>query len=126
MQNNILVVPIKIDGLILDKPISVVESLASFDRLPYTDTVYDRNPETPYISEDIVTPPFAPKNMRLGIGAHIHWALPDALTNMNMEGENAGMPLAPNRWMVFRTSPTLGNKVQIVESDYVHPLGQGY
>ncbi len=124
-MENILIIPIKIDSLILDNPTSVVQPLANFERLPYTDKVFDRNPETPFISENIVTPPFSPKNMRLAAGAHLHWALPDALTNIRVKEDDTQIPLAPNRWLVFRNSAALGDTVRYIESDYVHPLGEG-
>lgn len=55
-------------------------------------------------------------------GIHLHWALPDALTNASVnEDGHLEFPIVPNRWLVVRH--LLGEKVEVnawvVESDYI-------
>jgi hypothetical protein len=58
------------------------------------------------------------------VGVHLHWALPDALTQGS--GKSAAsqidFPLAPNRWLIARFNIASGppvSKFWVVESDYL-------
>ena len=123
-NKNFLVVPMHLDALYLSKETQVVEGDAHFERLPYTSSSADVNPDTPNISEAITSQPFSSETLFLGEGIHLHWALPDALTHGKQGDNNLEFPLVPNRWLVIRTSGTGANQIVnkwIVESDYIYP-----
>ncbi len=67
------------------------------------------------------------KNEKLPLkaGVHLHWFLPSALTKGTVEGENTTYPPVPNRWLVTRQNRFGVQKQWVVESDYLHPAGQG-
>ncbi|MCW3122815.1 MAG: hypothetical protein JWQ38_2307, partial [Flavipsychrobacter sp.] len=56
-------------------------------------------------------------------GAHLHWALPAALTNGIYIDSKMVFPAVPNRWLIIRTHKTdnkpAATKSWIIESDYV-------
>lgn len=79
-MSDILLVPIHLDALYLQRDTFVAEAVANFTRLPYFNGQRDVNPDIANISEDIVIEPFQDKNFNLKAGLHLHWALPDALT----------------------------------------------
>lgn len=124
-----LLVPIHLDALCLRSNKLVVEAMADFSRLPYVDRNLKReiNAGTPNISEAIVSQPFQSQTLNLRAGVHLHWALPDALTEGIHDAENSTVqfPPVPNRWLVNRykksdSTETL-EKSWIVESDYIYP-----
>ena len=125
-----LMVPIHLDALVLENDESVLHAMADFSKLPYYDGDWDGgrganfNADVPYISESIVALPFRDKNLRLGRGVHLHWALPDSLTRGVRTEKGLVFPVVPDRWLVTRTD--LDGKIEkqwIVESDYLHPEG---
>ncbi len=79
-MSSILMVPIHLDALFLQRDTFVAEAMADFTRLPYFNGQRDVNPDIANISEEIVIEPFQDKNFNLKAGLHLHWALPDALT----------------------------------------------
>lgn len=125
-MSNILLVPVHLDALVLDRDQMVVETTADFSRLPYCFNKYDINPDIANISEELVATPFHNENLLLKAGIHLHWSLPDALTKALYVRDDAGtgrqvFPLVPNRWLVTRCDNN--NKVQkewLVESDYLY------
>ncbi|HRW06893.1 MAG TPA: hypothetical protein P5121_17445, partial [Caldilineaceae bacterium] len=120
---NILLVPIHLDALYLPTDQFVTAAMADFRRLPYFDGVRDVNANVPYLSEEIATPPFANQHMRLQAGIHLHWALPDALTQGTQgEAGDQQFPPVPNRWLVTRHVGAETTR-WVVESDYLHPIG---
>lgn len=126
-MSNILLVPVHLDALVLDRDQMVVETTADFSRLPYCFNKYDINPDIANISEELVATPFQNENLLLRAGIHLHWSLPDALTKAQYVRDAAGtgrqvFPLVPNRWLVTRCDSN--NRVQkewVVESDFLHP-----
>ncbi len=115
-----LLVPIHLDALRLTAPLTVADPGPDFSDLPYFDGRADVNPGTPYLGESVTDLPFENRELRLGAGVHLHWALPDALTHRR-EDE---FPPVPDRWMVARSD--LRGVVQeqwVVESDYLYPPG---
>lgn len=120
MSNSTLMVPIHLDGLFLAEDTLAVEAFADFSRLPFTDGTKDYNPDTPNLSESVLSQPFQNRNLNLKQGMHLHWSLPDALTQGGDSGTEADFPAAPNRWLIVRTSPSKGEKRWMVESDYLH------
>jgi len=79
---NILIMPIYLDAAVLDKPTPVVEALADFSRLPFFDSIQNRdvNPDVPRLSEDILSEPLKDEGLYVQAGIHLHWELPYALT----------------------------------------------
>lgn len=80
------------------------------------------------VTRSFSDPPWA--QTRLEQGVHLHWALPDALTQTTVEGGQLNFPAVPNRWLLTRfliqgTTPT--TKSWVVESDALSeaaPAGQ--
>lgn len=68
----ILMVPVHLDALVLERDTVVVEAMADFTRLPYFDGTRDVNPDTAYISEEILSQPFQNQNLHLKAGVHLH------------------------------------------------------
>lgn len=124
-MSNLLMVPIRIDALYLQKDRFVVGAMADFSRLPYTDGIRDVNPDVANISEEIVSKPFDNQNLMLKAGVHLHWALPDALTQGTHSSGGTDFPAVPNRWLIIRCSDSdngsITDKTWIIESDYLYP-----
>jgi len=125
-MSNILLVPVHLDALVLDRDQMVVETTADFSRLPFSTGSHDINPDIANISEELVSTPFQNENLLLRKGIHLHWSLPDALTRARPDPKNLEeqvFPLVPNRWLVTRCNQTgVVEKEWIVESDYLHPV----
>ncbi|MEM9767629.1 MAG: hypothetical protein AAF892_07110, partial [Cyanobacteria bacterium P01_D01_bin.71] len=121
-MSYLLLVPIHVDALHLKFGTSVAEAMAASNRLPYFRGDRDVNPDTVNLSESIISQPFQNKNLHLKAGIHLHWSLPDALTQ---EVENGKFPAVPNRWLVTRR---IGGETAhwMVESDYLHPPSAGF
>jgi hypothetical protein len=126
-MSNILMVPIALDALYLQKDRFMVEAMADFSRQPYTDGKTDVHADVANLSEEIVSKPFENQNLLLKAGIHLHWALPDALTNGTHGSSGTDFPAAPNRWLVIRSSSssagTITDRSWVVESDYLYPQG---
>lgn len=120
-------VPINLDALYLGKDRSVVEAMADFSRLPYAGAERDINSDVANISEEIVSKPFNNENLMLKAGIHLHWALPDALTQGTHASGSTDFPAVPNRWLIIRGRSSDGGSITdkswIVESDYLFPEG---
>ncbi len=118
-------VPVHLDALFLQKPDTVLQSTADFSRIPYRDkdSRLSVNADVGYSSEEIVAPPFRGKSLRLGAGVHLHWAMPDALTQGVRLGKRLDFPALPDRWLVSRRNRASGETERswIVESDYLYP-----
>ena len=123
-MSTILLVPVHLDALILDRDELVVDSMADFSRLPYGTRERDINPDVPNISEEIVSTPFQ-NHLLLEAGIHLHWSLPDALTKTRHRPgspDSQEFPLVPNRWLVTRcNSADVVEKEWLVESDFLRP-----
>ena len=123
-NKNFLVVPMHLDALYLSEQTKVAEGDAHFERLPYSTTNGDINPDTPYISETLATQPFSDEVLYLNPGIHLHWALPDTLTHGQQTTNELDFPIAPNRWLIIKTVGTGNDAIVnkwVVESDYLHP-----
>jgi hypothetical protein len=120
-MSKYLMVPVRLDALVVSgEEMMVVDQAANFHVLPYFDRAFKEeiNCETANISESIVSQPFQNKNLRLGHGIHLHWALPDALTRGS---SGLQFPEVPNRWLVTRRRSEQIDKQWVVESDYLYP-----
>lgn len=129
-------VPIHLDALYIpkDTELSVIEPMIDLTRLPYFDGKQDVNPNVANISEEIVSQPFQDRGFQLKSGVHLHWSLPDALTNgsspknqqeqqnqdKNDKKDQFSFPLVPNRWLVTRINSGEVKQWEI-ESDYLYP-----
>jgi hypothetical protein len=93
-----VLVPVQLDALVI-RPNEVAQGWADCRLKSAPD---DPNP-TRY---DILPDPFAELDGQRAPGVYLHWALPDALTHGNAEGDTATFPAAPDRWLVLRMSPS--------------------
>lgn len=121
-MSNVLLVPIHADALHLKFGTGVAEAMTAPNRLPYFSGQRDVNPDIANLSESIVSQPFQNKNLFLKAGIHLHWSLPDALTQ---EIENGNFPAVPNRWLVTRRMDK-DTEHWVVESDYLYPPDAGF
>lgn len=129
-------VPVHLDALHCPRDRVVVQPMADFSRLPFSDGTRDVNPDVAPISEEIVARPFQDEALLLRAGLHLHWALPDALTRgrhrplADGKGYRTSFPAVPNRWLVRRnlapgSAVSLPPRAWVVESDYLYPDGMG-
>lgn len=114
-----LVVPLSLDARVIEGGFTVNDATAVFDRLPWQSETEVHHPDTPFLGEAVMSPPFQDKNFTMGAGVHLHWILPKShrTYTTNSESAKAAVPAAPNRWLVTRQSD---KKQWIVESDYIN------
>lgn len=126
----VLVAPIQVDALVLDRPTAVVGADMDFASMPWSDGSHDHNVNIPNLAAYANSEPFTEGSLLLSPGTHLHWSLPDALTRGSTEPRDWAphpvndiyFPPAPNRWLVRRRGG--GERAWIVESDYVWPLAE--
>ena len=128
MNTNYLMIPIQVDALRVDSEKIVVEQAADFANLPYFNGRCDKNGDNANISEAIASVAFNNQTLRLGPGIHLHWALPDSLTQGVSTENGVAFPEIPNRWLIRRCRKEAGGRWQtekqwVVESDYLFPEG---
>jgi hypothetical protein len=147
MTIDVVVVPIRIDALLLDHDHTVYGPTADFTRLPFwlqADGTYkDFNADSPFLSSSVLARPFDSEGLYLKAGVHLHWALPDPFTRIvtkppatdrsqtgianpasNQPDGSMYVPPTPNRWLVTKrtdTTPAIVMAQWIVESDYLFP-----
>ncbi|CAM1359151.1 conserved hypothetical protein [Tenacibaculum litopenaei] len=128
-MKSFIVVPIHTNLLHLKDPMRVIKPHYDFSKLPYFNGSYNVNENTPYLGDAISAKPFQNRDHLLKPGVHLHWALPDALTQGTHTEAQTTFPIIPNRWLVAKTTrvyrkdvliDTKSNK-WIVESDYLYP-----
>jgi hypothetical protein len=96
-----------------------------FSLLPYADDGNAIN-SGPYTSDQVLTTAFQPASQPLGVGVHLHWALPQSLAH-GAQGSTGKIefPAAPNRWLVMRiasntkdaSAPVTAMNAWVIESD---------
>lgn len=120
-----LLVPVYLDALYLPTKTNVLEEMTDYSKLPYYKNSQLVNRGSAYISETVLTVPFTQPQLSLKAGIHLHWSLPDALTNgIARDGEQGiTFPLVPNRWLIIRRGSNIAEKKWVVESDYLYPEG---
>ena len=120
-----LLVPVYLDALYLPTKTNVLGEMTDYSKLPYYKNSQLVNRGRAYISETVLTVPFTQPQLTLKAGIHLHWSLPDALTNgIARDGEQGiTFPLVPNRWLIIRRGGNLVEKKWVVESDYLYPEG---
>jgi hypothetical protein len=120
-MSNFILIPVQLDALVLAKDHFVAGPMADFSQLPYTNGSQDIHAETPNLSEEFLATPFQDQSLYLKAGIHLHWSLPDALTNAQQTIQGSQFPAVPNRWFVLRSKNGKAEKQWIVESDYLYP-----
>lgn len=120
-----LLVPVYLDALYLPTKTNVLGEMTDYSKLPYYKNSQLVNRGRAYISETVLTVPFTQPQLTLKAGIHLHWSLPDALTNgIARDGEQGiTFPLVPNRWLIIRRGGNIAEKKWVVESDYLYPEG---
>ncbi|WP_072923866.1 hypothetical protein [Microcystis aeruginosa] len=120
-----LLVPVYLDALYLPTKTNVLGEMTDYSKLPYYKNSQLVNRSSAYISETVLTVPFTQPQLTLKAGIHLHWSLPDALTNgIARDGEQGiTFPLVPNRWLIIRRGSNIAEKKWVVESDYLYPEG---
>lgn len=120
-----LLVPVYLDALYLPTKTNVLGEMTDYSKLPYFKLNNLKNPNQAYISETVLKVPFTEPQLSLKAGIHLHWSLPEALTNgIARDGEQGiTFPLVPNRWLIIRRGGNLVEKKWVVESDYLYPEG---
>src|SRR5688572_25992030 len=106
-----VIVLIHLDALFAEHEMMAVEAKADFTRLPYNNGIEDVNTEFGFLSENIISHPFQNKNFLIRPGVHLHWALPDALTNAQVRimedgSKHVTHASVPDRWLIRRKGLT--------------------
>jgi hypothetical protein len=77
---SIIAVPIQVDALVINESTDIVQLGADFAKLPYLDSLkIDHRTDIANLASSISYQPFNNQSSLLP-GVHLHWALPDALT----------------------------------------------
>jgi len=127
MEKSYLLVPMRVQAMSLSDGQSVVGGTADFSRLPWNNGKEDINPDTAFISEEIVRTPLENPNLYLQPGVHLHWTLPGALGSELPKGKGASQfPASPNRWLVVRVEDQNKKSEWIIESDYLSKNNYAY
>ncbi|TGK02625.1 hypothetical protein EHQ53_13460 [Leptospira langatensis] len=131
-NSSFLLVPIDLDAMCVGKNDSeqrtslTAPATANFVTLPYVG-----GPQGANLSDLFVNKPFQSESLPLKIGVHLHWALPDALTqgqqtkNNDTGNDSVQFPEVPNRWLVTRILTDISGeagtsqKSWVVESDFL-------
>ncbi len=119
-MSQTLLIPIHVDALCLVQPQNVVDTMVDYSLLPYKYQGDTYGTGQNNLSEQILGPLFN-QQLRLEAGIHLHWALPDGLTNGEHDETGTTFPQVPNRWLILRRGGNKGEQQWIVESDYLHP-----
>ncbi|NEO56310.1 MAG: hypothetical protein F6K54_26435 [Okeania sp. SIO3B5] len=115
-----LLVPIHVDALCLDSDRPALTTMADYRLLPYKYQDDTHGSGQDNLSEQLLAPLFN-QNFILKAGIHIHWSLPDALTNGQHDETGTTFPRVPNRWLILRQGGDKGEKQWMIESDYLYP-----
>ncbi|WP_214105155.1 hypothetical protein [Acrocarpospora catenulata] len=117
-MSSLIVVPVHLDALCLERSTDVSGPTADFTRLPYAAEGGDQHADQPYLSDIVVPEPFEDQDFRLKAGVHLHWALPDGLTRMVQQDDGqTSIPAVPDRWLVTRSRDGVVEAQWVVESD---------
>ncbi len=119
-MSDTLLVPMYVDALCLDEEQDALMAMADYSLLPYIYQGDTHGSGQENLSEQILAPLFN-QNFQLKAGIHLHWSLPDALTNGQHDENGTTFPLVPNRWLILRQGGNQGEKQWIIESDYLYP-----
>lgn len=126
-----LIVPINVEALCVHSDAGAIftPSPYNFSKLPDS-----KQTDVPNLSEKIMT---GSGLVSIGVGVHLHWALPDGLTKGTSPQDNTGavaFPETPDRWLITRvysdisdpSKPVNRVKSWVVESNYVSETQPDY
>lgn len=124
-MSKALLVPIHVDALCLEAQQQAVTAMADYRSLPFIYIDNNGQKETygsgqNFLSETALRPLFN-QEFTLKAGIHLHWSLPDALTDGDHDINGTTFPKVPNRWLIRRKGGDQGQKTWMVESDYLYP-----
>lgn len=119
-MSKTLLIPIHVDALCLSEAQQAPRAMADYRLLPYIykNETYGSGQDN--LSETALAPLFNTE-FTLKAGIHLHWSLPDALTDGDHDVNGTTFPKVPNRWLVIRKGGDKEAKTWIVESDYLYP-----
>ncbi|MGB3511271.1 MAG: hypothetical protein WBA93_18950 [Microcoleaceae cyanobacterium] len=120
-MSKTLLIPIHVDALCLNKQQQVLRAMADYTLLPYIYKNYTYGSGQKNLSETALAPLFN-QEFTLKAGIHLHWSLPDALTDGEHTINGTTFPKVPNRWLIVRKGGNQGAKTWIVENDYLYPV----
>ncbi|MEL7145444.1 MAG: hypothetical protein AAFO69_03680, partial [Bacteroidota bacterium] len=112
-ENNTIVVPLQVSAKQVQGAETVIDAMADFSKLPYSDGKRDYNTDRPFLGKSAMSEPFEDQKLTLAAGIHLHWVLPRALRTYH--GIAKRPYAAPNRWLVTRAD----GERWLVESDYI-------
>ena len=117
-----LLVPIRVKALFLPDIRKEIKP-----PIPRNGPAQNRKSEGRSVSKEISLQPSPSLEPYQKHGIHLHWFLPFALTRgkVNKEKGIIEFPSVPNRWLITRRDKSGVKKQWVVESDYLHPEGQG-
>lgn len=119
-MSQTLLVPIHVDALCLNNQQQATREMADYTLLPYIYKGETHGSGQDNLSETALAPLFN-QEFTLKAGIHLHWSLPDALTDGDHDINGTTFPQVPNRWLVKRQGGDQGDKIWIVDSDYLYP-----
>ncbi|NEP11795.1 MAG: hypothetical protein F6K14_16605 [Symploca sp. SIO2C1] len=120
-MSDTLLVPIHLDALCLEEEQDALRAMADYKLLPYVFQEQTHGAGQDNLSEQILAPLFN-QEFELQAGIHLHWSLPDALTNGQHDETGTTFRQVPNRWLILRQGGDQGEKQWIIESDYLYPV----
>ena len=119
-MSKTLLVPIHTDALCLKEDKQAVRAMVDYTLLPYKYKEHTYNSGSENLSKTALGPLFN-HEFTLKKGIHLHWSLPDALTNGQHDSNGTTFPVVPNRWLIVRKGGETEEKTWVIESDYLYP-----
>jgi hypothetical protein len=117
-------------ALVLPESRRVIPPPVDFARLPWTDGQHDHNADTPYLSQSVLTGPFAGNSFELDPETHLHWTLPAVYRRAFLAADTTAPDArshlwapVPNFWLVRRLDGDGTEREWVVESDVLTTPG---
>lgn len=131
---GVVLVPMQLAALVLPGSRRAVPPPVDFARLPWTDGQHDHNAGAPFLSQSVLTGPFADNSFELDPGTHLHWTLPAvyrrafaAADTTKPDAQSHLWAPVPNFWLVRRIDGAGASDVSerewVVESDVLTAPG---
>ncbi len=123
-DRRLLVVPLHLKGIYVDKPMTTVGPTVDFSYLPWNDGQRDYNPDYAPLGEYLETTPLQSANGQLQSGIHLHWTLPPALCRkLEVKKGDKVLPFVPVKWNIVPIQQDGGEVLpsKTLWSDYLHP-----
>ena len=122
---KILAVPMKVEAMVSENPVSCISTTDDFSKLPYlSKNKIDVNYDVANLASSIARKPYN-NHVMLPAGVHLHWTVPAAMKSGEADDDGIDLPKVPNRYLVKRIHKvdSTKNMAWIIESDYLHPEG---